>query len=155
MGTGTYGKLIQTAVSRLGMDRSGKNTSNQSLRTTTFNAQVIIFFNFTTVFYMCVCRTWSVSLMLRKEEFLATSARRLQIFTLGTFSALNEAFFLHFWSRQLVEDMARMSALMQAAISGIYCPPNLICQIQIYFSQEARLSHSSQSSTVCFWWQER
>ena len=43
MGTNTYGKLIKTAVSKLGMDRSGKNTSNQSLRTTTFNAQVIIF----------------------------------------------------------------------------------------------------------------
>ena len=39
MGDTTHSGLVRTAVARTGMDRVGKNTSNQSLRTTTFNAQ--------------------------------------------------------------------------------------------------------------------
>ena len=39
MGDSTYGNLIPTAVTKCGIDRTGKNTSNQSLRTTTFNVQ--------------------------------------------------------------------------------------------------------------------
>jgi hypothetical protein len=39
MGDKTYSALLQTAVAKLGIDRSGKNTSNQSYRSTTFNAQ--------------------------------------------------------------------------------------------------------------------
>ena len=36
MGDSTYNKLIPTAVARCGIDRTGKNTSNQSLRSTIF-----------------------------------------------------------------------------------------------------------------------
>ena len=39
MGIKTYAGLVQSAVKKIGIDRSGKNTSNQSLRPTTFNAQ--------------------------------------------------------------------------------------------------------------------
>ena len=39
MGETTYNELIKTAVRKCGIDRSGKNTSNQSLRSTTFNVQ--------------------------------------------------------------------------------------------------------------------
>ena len=39
MGDATYNKLIPTAVARCGIDRTGKNTSNQSLRSTIFNTQ--------------------------------------------------------------------------------------------------------------------
>ena len=39
MGDKTYGDLLKTAVAKLGIDRTGKNTSNQSYRCTTFNAQ--------------------------------------------------------------------------------------------------------------------
>ena len=42
MGDKTYSELLQTAVAKLGIDRSGKNTSNQSYRSTTFNAQDMI-----------------------------------------------------------------------------------------------------------------
>ena len=39
MGDTTYAGLIKTVVQKIGMDRTGKNTSNQSLRPSTFNAQ--------------------------------------------------------------------------------------------------------------------
>ena len=39
MGDKTYAGLLRTVVAKCGIDRSGKNTSNQSIRTTTFNAQ--------------------------------------------------------------------------------------------------------------------
>ena len=39
MGDSTYAELIRTSVRKCGIDRTGKNTSNQSLRTSTFNAQ--------------------------------------------------------------------------------------------------------------------
>ena len=39
MGKKTYDGLIKTIVAKCGIDRSGKNTSNQSLRPSTFNAQ--------------------------------------------------------------------------------------------------------------------
>ena len=39
MGDTTYAGLVSTAVAKCGIDRTGKNTSNQSLRTTTFNGQ--------------------------------------------------------------------------------------------------------------------
>lgn len=38
----SFNGLVKTVVERLGIDRTGKNTSNQSLRTSTFNAQVNI-----------------------------------------------------------------------------------------------------------------
>ena len=42
MGDKTYSGLVSTAVARCGIDRTGKNTSNQSLRTTVFNGQDIL-----------------------------------------------------------------------------------------------------------------
>ena len=42
MGNMTYSHLLKTVAAKLGIDRSGKNTSNQSYRSTTFNAQDII-----------------------------------------------------------------------------------------------------------------
>ena len=39
MGESSYNELVKTAVKKSGIDREGKNTSNQSLRPTTFNAQ--------------------------------------------------------------------------------------------------------------------
>ena len=42
MGLKSYNELVRNVVSKLGIDRSGKNTSNQSMRSTTFNAQVCL-----------------------------------------------------------------------------------------------------------------
>ena len=42
MGDTTFQKLIKTVVLKCGIDRSNKSTSNQSLRTTVFNAQDMI-----------------------------------------------------------------------------------------------------------------
>ena len=40
MGSKTFNKLLITAVNKCGIDRGRKKTTNQSLRPTTFNAQV-------------------------------------------------------------------------------------------------------------------
>jgi hypothetical protein len=48
MGSKSYDDLVRNVVSKLGIDRGTKKTTNQSLRPTTFNAQVGLthFFNF-------------------------------------------------------------------------------------------------------------
>ena len=42
MGAKSYDDLVSNVVTKLGIDRSGKKTTNQSLRSTTFNVQVCI-----------------------------------------------------------------------------------------------------------------
>ena len=42
MGDKTYDSLVSVAVAKCGIDRTGKNTSNQSIRTTVFNGQDLL-----------------------------------------------------------------------------------------------------------------
>ena len=42
MGAKSYDDLVSNVVTKLGIDRGGKKTTNQSLRSTTFNVQVCI-----------------------------------------------------------------------------------------------------------------
>ena len=42
MGAKSYDDLVSNVVTKLGIDRGAKKTTNQSLRSTTFNVQVCI-----------------------------------------------------------------------------------------------------------------
>ena len=42
MGAKSYDNLVSNVVTKLGIDRGGKKTTNQSLRSTIFNVQVCI-----------------------------------------------------------------------------------------------------------------
>ena len=118
----SFNGLVKTVVERLGIDRTGKNTSNQSLRTSTFNAQVNIVhkWQFAVHFssYLVFFRTSWALLLPKRGWSRAISVRRQLIFTLGKLFIEFYSFLATFICSQNVEQMAQLGGLMAALVSG-------------------------------------
>ena len=54
MGAKSYDDLVSNVVTKLGIDRGAKKTTNQSLRSTTFNVQLCMLCEI--FYYKCVCQ---------------------------------------------------------------------------------------------------
>ena len=116
----SFNGLVKTVVERLGIDRTGKNTSNQSLRTSTFNAQVNIVhkWQFAVHFSSYFFRTSWALLLPKRGWSRAISVRRQLIFTLGKLFIEFYSFLATFICSQNVEQMAQLGGLMAALVSG-------------------------------------
>ena len=120
MGDKTYSGLLSTVVQKLGIDRTGKNTTNQSLRTTTFNAQVICF----------------LLLFIHIVHFTIKDLLGLTPAQKRTISGHVSDKTAEIYTKQIVEDMAKLGGLMVALASGKTLPfphkllskHNLLCR---------------------------